>query len=189
MNMKQNYFSTKLLTILMIAAVTLLITNSCKNNKQETGVTSATAEKVDTVVEGAVSDTLTDEMELDDETDESSPLTYEQPKGKILDLLNNYNAHMEDYNTTGVVALGMGFQRNYVLVNYSVADINFDLKNRTNLKKQVRKLILSMPISEIVAWRCIPEEGHDLIVTLVGRQSSKIVSVVFNKKELKDLLY
>jgi hypothetical protein len=46
-----------------------------------------------------------------------------------------------------------------------------------------------MPISEIVAWRCIPEEGHDLIVTLVGRQSSKIVSVVFNKKELKDLLY
>ena len=46
-----------------------------------------------------------------------------------------------------------------------------------------------MPINEIVAWRCIPDEGHDLIVTLVGRQSSKIVSVVFTKKELKEILY
>ena len=173
----------------VIAAVMLLTTSSCKNNKQETGNAEATTETVDTVAEKAVSDTLTNEMEQEDESDEGYPLTYEQPKDKILKLLKDYNAHMDDYNTTGVMALGMGFQSNHVLVNYSVADISFDLKNKANLKTQVRKLILSMPISEIVAWRCIPEEGHDLIVTLVGRQSSKIVSVVFTKKELKDILY
>lgn len=182
----------------VIAAVMLLTTSSCKNNKQETGNAEATTETVDTVAEKAVSDTLTNEKELEnesnkikqeDESDEGYPLTYEQPKDKILQLLKDYNAHMDDYNTTSVVALGMGFQSNHVLVNYSVADISFDLKNKANLKTQVRKLILSMPISEIVAWRSIPEEGHDLIVTLVGRQSSKIVSVVFTKKELKDILY
>ena len=192
MNKNTLYFSA------VIAAVMLLTTSSCKNNKQGTGTAETPTELVDTVAEKTVSDTLTNEMEQEDdsdeikqedESDEGYPLTSEQPKGKILQLLKDYNAHMEDYNTTSVMALGMGFQRNYVLVNYSVADISFDLKNKAKLKTQVRKLILSMPISEIVAWRCIPDEGHDLIVTLVGRQSSKIVSVVFTKKELKEILY
>ena len=184
--------------VAVIAAVMLLTTSSCRNNKQETGNAEAKTETVDTVAAKTVSDTITnkteqeddsDEIKQEDDSDEGYPLTYEQPKGKILQLLKDYNAHMEDYNTTSVMALGMGFQRNYVLVNYSVADISFDLKNKAKLKTQVRKLILSMPINEIVAWRCIPDEGHDLIVTLVGRQSSKIVSVVFTKKELKEILY
>lgn len=134
-----------------------------------------TETKVDTVVQKTVSD-------------DAFPSTYEQPKGKVLDVLKDYNAHMSDYNTTSVEALGMGSQRNRVLLNFSVSDIGFNLNDKAKLKKQARELIELMPIDRQTAWRCIPEEGYDLMVTFVGRQSNKIVSVVFTKEELKEIL-
>ena len=94
---------------------------------------------------------------------------------------------MADYNTTGVVALGMGSQGNRVLLNFSVTDIYFALSNKVKLKKQARELIESMPIGEKTAWRCIPEEGYELMVTFVGKQSLQIVSVIFTKDELKEM--
>jgi hypothetical protein len=103
-------------------------------------------------------------------------------------VLKDYNAHMSDYSTTTVEALGMGAQGNRVLVNFSVSDIGFNLGDKAKLKKQARELIESMPIDRQTAWRCIPDEGYELMVTFVGRQSNKIVSVVFTKEELKEML-
>ena len=103
-------------------------------------------------------------------------------------MLKDYNAHMSDYNTTSVEALGMGSQGNCILLNFSVPDIGFNLDDKAKLKKQARELIESMPIDRQTAWRCIPNEGYNLMVTFVGRQSNKIVSVVFTKEELKEML-
>ena len=135
----------------------------------------ATETKVDTVAKKTVSD-------------EGFPSTYEQPKGRVLDVLKDYNAHMSDYSTTSVEALGMGAQGNRLLLNFSVSDIGFNLGDKVKLKKQARELIVSMPIDRQTAWRCIPDEGYELMVTFVGRQSNKIVSVVFTKEELKEML-
>ena len=142
------------------ASVMMLTTSSCKEKKAEPIADTTTEKTVEAVEEKAAPDTLA-----------------------------AYNAHMADFNSTGVEALGMGFQENHVLVNYTVTDISFEMNNKAKLKVQARKLIESMPINEKMAWRCIPEEGHDLLVTLVGRQSSKIVTMVFTKDELKEILY
>ena len=107
---------------------------------------------------------------------------------EVLEVLKDYNAHMSDYNTTSVEALGMGSQGNCILLNFSVPDIGFNLDDKEKLKKQARELIESMPIDRQTAWRCIPNEGYNLMVTFVGRQSNKIVSVVFTKEELKEML-
>lgn len=181
--------------VTVIATVMLLTTSSCKDNKQKTADAETTTEKVDSAEDKTQTPVVEDaETEQDVETEqdtetEDHALTYERPKGKVLELLQNYNAHMEDYNTTDVEALGMGFQGNRVLVNFSVTDISFNLKNKAKLKSQARELIEAMPISEKVAWRCIPNEKHELMMTFVGRQSRKIVSIVFTQEELKDILF
>ena len=171
-----------------LASAMMLATSSCKGKVDKTAADTATEKTVETVEEKAVTDTVTAETVTEDKTDNAYPSTYDEPTGQVLEVLKDYNAHMTDYNATGVEALGMGFQRNTVLVNYTVSDISFDLKNKAKLKTQARSLIQAMPINEKVAWRCIPDEGHDLLVTLVGRQSCKIVSVLFTKEELKEML-
>ena len=174
-----------------LASAMMLATTGCKGKVDKTAADTATektVETVETVEEKAVTDTVAAETVTEDKTDNAYPSTYDEPKGQVLEVLKDYNAHMTDYNATGVEALGMGFQRNTVLVNYTVSDISFDLKNKAKLKTQARSLIQAMPINEKVAWRCIPDEGHDLLVTLVGRQSCKIVSVLFTKEELKEML-
>lgn len=177
--------------ICMVAAasVMMLTTSSCKEKKAEPIADTTTEKTVEAVEEKAAPDTLAAETKQEAKTNDSYHLTYEEPKGKVLQVLKDYNAHMADFNSTGVEALGMGFQENHVLVNYTVTDISFEMNNKAKLKVQARKLIESMPINEKMAWRCIPEEGHDLLVTLVGRQSSKIVTMVFTKDELKEILY
>lgn len=176
----------------MMASAMMLTTSSCKGYKSETSAAEehTTEKKVEATGEKAEApEAPVAAAEKKAKADEGYPPTYEEPKGKVLEVLKNYNAHMADYNTTGVEALGMGFQGNHVLVNYSVTDISFEMNNKAKLKTQARQLIEAMPIAEKVAWRCIPEEGHDLMVTLVGRQSSKIVTMVFTNEELKDILY
>ena len=174
---------------MVAASAMMLTTNSCKEQKAEPTTNTTTEEKEAAVEQKAEAPEATVVVpEKKAKTDNGYPLTYEEPKGKVLQVLMDYNAHMTDFNATGVEALGMGFQENHVLVNFSVTDISFDMNNKAKLKVQARKLIESMPIGEKVAWRCIPEEGHDLLVTLVGRQSSKIVTMVFTKEELKDIL-
>ena len=173
---------------LTLASAMMLATSSCKGKVDKTAADTATEKTVETVEEKAVTDTVTAETVTEDKTDNAYPSTYDEPTGQVLEVLKDYNAHMTDYNATGVEALGMGFQGNTVLVNYTVSDISFDLKNKAKLKTQARSLIQAMPINEKVAWRCIPDEGHDLLVTLVGRQSCKIVSVLFTKEELKEML-
>ena len=178
----------KYMICMVAASAIMLTTSSCKGKKGETVADTTTEKTVEAVEEKAAPDTLAAETEPEAKKDNGYPLTYEEPKGKVLQVLKDYNAHMTDFNMTGVEALGMGFQENHVLVNFSVTDISFDMNNKAKLKVQARKLIESMPIGEKVAWRCIPEEGHDLLVTLVGRQSSKIVTMVFTKEELKEIL-
>ena len=160
---------------------------SCKGRASD-----AQSAKVDTVVtvkeETPVTETKVDTVAQKTASDDGFPSTYEPPKGKVLEVLKDYNAHMSDYSTTTVEALGMGAQGNRVLVNFSVSDIGFNLGDKAKLKKQARELIESMPIDRQTAWRCIPDEGYELMVTFVGRQSNKIVSVVFTKEELKDML-
>ena len=173
---------------LTLASAMMLATSSCKGKVDKTAADTATEKTVETVEEKAVTDTVTAETVTEDKTDNAYPSTYDEPTGQVLEVLKDYNAHMTDYNATGVEALGMGFQGNTVLVNYTVSDISFDLKNKAKLKTQARSLIQAMPINEKVAWRCIPDEGHDLLVTLVGRQSCKIVSVLFTKEEVKEML-
>ena len=143
---------------------------------------------MDTAEEQAVPERQDSAAGKDANADEGYPSTYNQPKGTVLELLKDYNAHMADHNTTGVEALGMGSQAGRVLLNFSVADICFTLNDKVKLKKQARELIESMPIGEKTAWRCIPDEGYELMVTFVGKQSRQIVSVVFTKEELKELL-
>ena len=160
---------------------------SCKGRASE-----AQSAKVDTVVtvkeETPVTETKVDTVAENTASDDGFPSTYEPPKGQVLEVLKDYNAHMSDYSTTTVEALGMGAQGNRVLVNFSVSDIGFNLDDKAKLKKQARELIESMPIDRQTAWRCIPNEGYNLMVTFVGRQSNKIVSVVFTKEELKEML-
>ena len=160
---------------------------SCKGRASD-----AQSAKVDTVVtvkeETPVTETKVDTVAENTASDDGFPSTYEPPKGQVLEVLKDYNAHMSDYSTTTVEALGMGAQGNRVLVNFSVSDIGFNLGDKAKLKKQARELIESMPIDRQTAWRCIPNEGYNLMVTFVGRQSNKIVSVVFTKEELKEML-
>ena len=160
---------------------------SCKGRASD-----AQSAKVDTVVtvkeETPVTETKVDTVAEKTASDDGFPSTYEPPKGQVLEVLKDYNAHMSDYSTTTVEALGMGAQGNRVLVNFSVSDIGFNLGDKAKLKKQARELIESMPIDRQTAWRCIPNEGYNLMVTFVGRQSNKIVSVVFTKEELKEML-
>ena len=160
---------------------------SCKGRASE-----AQSAKVDTVVtvkeETPVTETKVDTVAQTTASDDGFPSTYEPPKGQVLEVLKDYNAHMSDYNTTSVEALGMGSQGNCILLNFSVSDIGFNLDDKAKLKKQARELIESMPIDRQTAWRCIPNEGYNLMVTFVGRQSNKIVSVVFTKEELKEML-
>ena len=160
---------------------------SCKGRASE-----AQSAKVDTVVtvkeETPVTETNVDTVAQNTASDDGFPSTYEPPKGQVLEVLKDYNAHMSDYNTTSVEALGMGSQGNCILLNFSVPDIGFNLDDKEKLKKQARELIESMPIDRQTAWRCIPNEGYNLMVTFVGRQSNKIVSVVFTTEELKEML-
>ena len=160
---------------------------SCKGRASD-----AQSAKVDTVVtvkeETPVTETKVDTVAENTASDDGFPSTYEPPKGQVLEVLKDYNAHMSDYNTTSVEALGMGSQGNCILLNFSVPDIGFNLGDKAKLKKQARELIESMPIDRQTAWRCIPNEGYNLMVTFVGRQSNKIVSVVFTKEELKEML-
>jgi len=173
----------------VIACAMMLTTISCIGNKSEGGSEENATEKKAEAVEETTEDpdTLSADAE-EDADDEGYPSTYEQPEGKVLELLKDYNAHMDDYNTTGVTALGMGFQKNRVLLIFSVDNYRYDLNNKAKLKSQARELIGLIPVGQRVAWRCIPDEGHELKVTFVGKQSSKIVSVVFSKEELKELL-
>ena len=160
---------------------------SCKGRSSD-----AQSAKVDTVVTAQeqvpVTETNVDTVAQNTASDDGFPSTYEPPKGQVLEVLKDYNAHMSDYNTTSVEALGMGSQGNCILLNFSVSDIGFNLDDKAKLKKQARELIESMPIDRQTAWRCIPNEGYNLMVTFVGRQSNKIVSVVFTKEELKEML-
>ena len=160
---------------------------SCKGRASD-----AQSAKVDTVVtvkeETPVTETNVDTVAQNTASDDGFPSTYEPPKGQVLEVLKDYNAHMSDYNTASVEALGMGSQGNCILLNFSVPDIGFNLDDKEKLKKQARELIESMPIDRQTAWRCIPNEGYNLMVTFVGRQSNKIVSVVFTKEELKEML-
>ena len=160
---------------------------SCKGRASE-----AQSAKVDTVVtvkeETPVTETNVDTVAQNTASDDGFPSTYEPPKGQVLEVLKDYNAHMSDYNTSSVEALGMGSQGNCILLNFSVPDIGFNLDDKEKLKKQARELIESMPIDRQTAWRCIPNEGYNLMVTFVGRQSNKIVSVVFTTEELKEML-
>ena len=160
---------------------------SCKGRASD-----AQSAKVDTVVtvkeETAVTETKVDTVAEKTASDDGFPSTYEPPKGQVLEVLKDYNAHMSDYNTASVEALGMGSQGNCILLNFSVPDIGFNLDDKEKLKKQARELIESMPIDRQTAWRCIPNEGYNLMVTFVGRQSNKIVSVVFTTEELKEML-
>ena len=162
---------------------------SCKGRASDAQSQSAQVDTVVTVKEQTpATETKVDTVAEKTASDEGFPSTYEQPKGRVLDVLKDYNAHMSDYSTTTVEALGMGAQGNRVLVNFSVSDIGFNLGDKAKLKKQARELIESMPIDRQTAWRCIPDEGYELMVTFVGRQSNKIVSVVFTKEELKEML-
>jgi hypothetical protein len=160
---------------------------SCKGRASD-----APSEQVDTVVtvkeQAPATETKVDTVAQKTASDDGFPSTYEPPKGQVLEVLKDYNAHMSDYNTTSVEALGMGSQGNCILLNFSVPDIGFNLDDKEKLKKQARELIESMPIDRQTAWRCIPNEGYNLMVTFVGRQSNKIVSVVFTKEELKEML-
>ncbi len=160
---------------------------SCKGRASD-----APSEQVDTVVtvkeQAPATETKVDTVAQKTASDDGFPSTYEPPKGQVLEVLKDYNAHMSDYNTTSVEELGMGSQGNCILLNFSVPDIGFNLDDKEKLKKQARELIESMPIDRQTAWRCIPNEGYNLMVTFVGRQSNKIVSVVFTKEELKEML-
>lgn len=180
------------LVAVVIAVGMMLTTSSCKGHKQEAAEVDETKEHVDTIKtieeQAPPTETKAANEENEAEATDGYPSTYEQPKGRVLDVLKDYNAHMSDYNTTGVEALGMGSQGKCVLLNFSVSDIGFNLGDKAKLKIQARELIKAMPIDRQTAWRCIPEEGYELMVTFVGRQSSKIVSVVFTKEELKEML-
>lgn len=165
---------------------------SCKGRASDAPQSDAQSEHVDTVVtvkeETPVTETNVDTVAQNTASDDGFPSTYEPPKGQVLEVLKDYNAHMSDYNTASVEALGMGSQGSCILLNFSVPDIGFNLDDKEKLKKQARELIESMPIDRQTAWRCIPNEGYNLMVTFVGRQSNKIVSVVFTKEELKEML-
>ena len=130
------------------ASVMMLTTSSCKEKKAEPVADTTTEKTVEAVEEKAAPDTLAAETKPEAKTNDSYPLTYEEPKGKVLQVLKDYNAHMADFNSTGVEALGMGFQENHVLVNYTVTDISFEMNNKAKLKVQARTLIESMPINE-----------------------------------------
>lgn len=174
----KNYIGISALAIAML---------SCKGRASE-----AQSAKVDTVVTAQeqvpVTETNVDTVAQNTASDDGFPSTYEPPKGQVLEVLKDYNAHMSDYNTASVEALGMGSQGKCILLNFSVPDIGFNLADKEKLKKQARELIESMPIDRQTAWRCIPNEGYNLMVTFVGRQSNKIVSVVFTTEELKEML-
>lgn len=174
--------------VFSIIVCLMLTTGSCNGNKQEAAEVEAAAEKVDTAAEKIVPEQQVPAADKKAAADDGYPSTYNQPKGGVLELLKDYNAHMADYNTTGVEALGMGSQGNRVLLNFSVTDICFTLSDKVKLKKQARELIESMPIGKKTAWRCIPDEGYELMVTFVGKQSRQIVSVVFTTEELKEML-
>ena len=178
--MKKKIYSV----VAVVAGAVILVTSSCQGKK--TDATSKKVDTVETVAKQAPEQEAKAEKKV--ETADGFPSTYEQPKASVMDVLKEYNANMSDYNTTGVEALGMGSQGKCVLLNFSVSDISFSLGNKTKLKEQARELIMAMPIDRQTAWRCIPDEGYDLMVTFVGRQSSKIVSVVFTKEELKEML-
>ena len=175
------------LIVFSIMVCLMQATSSCNGKQQKTAEAETTEEKVETAAEKAVPERQESSAAKETKAADGYPSTYNQPKGTVLELLKDYNAHMADYNTTGVVALGMGSQGNRVLLNFSVTDIYFALSNKVKLKKQARELIESMPIGEKTAWRCIPEEGYELMVTFVGKQSLQIVSVIFTKDELKEM--
>ena len=190
--------------VIVFAAVAagVLSLGSCKGGKSEAtgdcGKTAEVAADRSAGTSGLSGTTGTSGAEASEElseatseqagADEGYPSTYEQPEGKVLELLKDYNTRMDDYNTKGVTALGMGFQRNRVLLNYSVDNYLYDLDDRVKLKLQARELLLALKMSERAAWRCIPEGGHTLMMTFVGKESGKIVSVVFTPEELRELL-
>ena len=116
--------------------------------------------------------------------------TYSEPESdEVTDLLKDYNEHMDDYSTESMTALGMGFRDNKVLLNFSVNEKYFDLKDKDDLKKKVTEMVNALPFEQKEAWQCIPNTGYDLMYTFVGKQSSDIVSVVLTVDELQTLLY
>lgn len=182
---------TKLGVAAMVVAM-MLTTGGCKDHRQVPAEKAvAMAEKVEVSEEKTEATAEPEAVVATDKEDVASegyPSTYDEPKGKVLELLKDYNAHMDDYSTTGVTALGMGTQGSRVLLNFTIDDYRCPLSDKEKMKTVARELIEAMPIGQKVAWRCIPEEGYALMVTFVGRQSSKIVSVVFTKEELKEIV-
>ena len=183
----------KILTGMVAVSVLMLTISSCKDNKRvaaetETQTTAAQVTAIETKAEAMAETSEAPITKTEQADDEGFPSTYERPEGKVLELLKDYNAHMDDYNTSGVTALGMGFQQNRVLLNYTADNYLYDLKDKVKLKAQASELIKALPGAKKAAWRCIPDEGHDLMMTFVGKQSNEIVSVIFTCKELKALL-
>ena len=116
--------------------------------------------------------------------------TYSEPESdEVVDLLKDYNEHMDDYSTDGMTALGMGFRDNKVLLNFSVNEDAFDIQNKEALKERVKKMVGDMPMEQKEAWQCIPNMGYELMYTFVGKKSSDIVSVVLTVDDLQMLLY
>lgn len=116
--------------------------------------------------------------------------TYSEPESdEVKDLLMDYNEHMDDYSTESMTALGMGFRDNKVLLNFTVNEELFELKDKENLKKRVTEIVKALPFEQKEAWQCIPNMGYELMYTFVGKQSNNIVSVVLTVDELQTLLY
>ena len=97
------------LVAVVIAVGMMLTTSSCKGHKREAAEVDETKEHVDTIktIEEQVPPTETKAAneETDAEAIDGYPSTYEQPKGRVLDVLKDYNAHMSDYNTTETILL------------------------------------------------------------------------------------
>ena len=116
--------------------------------------------------------------------------TYSEPESdEVVDLLKDYNEHMDDYSTDGMTALGMGFRDNKVLLNFTVNEEQFNLKDKDALKGQVIEMVKAMPMEQKEAWQCMPNMGYELMYTFVGKKSSDIVSVVLTVDDLQTLLY
>ena len=170
--------------VLAAVAAGVIGLGSCKGGKDEAAGSGKAAEDSTAVTTEELSEATAEKAE----TTEAGAGKDEQPEGRVLELLKDYNARMDDYNAKGLTALGMGFQQNRVLLNYTVDDDLYDLRHRERLTQQAREMIRALKMSERAAWRCIPDEGHTLMMTFVGKRSGKIVSVEFTPEELRELL-
>ena len=178
--------------VLAAVAAGVIGLGSCKGGKSEAAGSGKAAEDSTAVTTEELSEATAEKAETTEagagKDGGEFPSTFEQPEGRVLELLKDYNARMDDYNAKGLTALGMGFQQNRVLLNYTVDDDLYDLRHRERLTQQAREMIRALKMSERAAWRCIPDEGHTLMMTFVGKRSGKIVSVVFTPEELRELL-